>query len=335
MKRKIGIALVTIINCINLYLIIYAAILAFGLVVAPLGEIRGKIVSHDITGDIFIFTLISLSITLVLNIFIFKKLIKPNRSILLSFVLIIIEIIIFLSLYLSALNSFINYQKSTTILSHFLDKKSITNIKIIKSEDTTKINNISPFLNEIGTAKYKRGVWKYQKKYKILLTHNNGDKDSILSNGEIFGPYQGRYFFSDSNVVENYIRKPFEFDTLKSDIFEIAKFDLVDDWLQRIFVVIPKEKTTDTLLIKDIICKLKAKYPLTNKSHISFFTEVKYADNKENLFEKDSLFYDEVYETWLNSYYLSEYEFSTREYTTYPTSSLHKRNVYLLNENCR
>lgn len=215
MKRKIGFFLILLINCFHVLLIIYAAVLSFGLIVAPLGEIQGEVSSTEVSKDLFKFILISSIIILVLNYFLFKKLIHSKRSVTFSFLFVFIAVIIFIPFYLSALKSFINYQNGTTQLSHFIDKESITGINIVYYGDTTIVNNLNPFLNEIGTTKYQRGIWKYQKKYKILIDRNNSVKDSIMCNGEIFGPYKGRYFYTNNNFIEKYIQENQSIDSLE------------------------------------------------------------------------------------------------------------------------
>lgn len=132
--------------------------------------------------------------------------------------------------------------------------------------------------------------------------------------------------------LETSIEKP-------DSLYEIVKIDYQIESIQRIFIVIPTEKVNDQEHIMHIICDIKLTHELSTKSHISFFTEKKYADYKENVFEgMNSLngmsSEEEVdYKKWLNTYYLSEFDCGTREYLTYPGSgNSRKMKKYLIKE---
>jgi hypothetical protein len=120
---------------------------------------------------------------------------------------------------------------------------------------------------------------------------------------------------------------------VKSDFFEIAKIDYHGKLLQRIFVVILSENVNDTSVIRQTICELKKSYPLDNNSNISFFSDKKYADYKTELFmDGKNLLPQTEYKSWMDSYYLGEYEFKTNQYNTYPVSSTkEKQKSYRLN----
>jgi hypothetical protein len=213
MKKKniIGILLLIIINLIFIYLICFFPILSFGLVVAEIGEVQGKVIETKITRETILFVLLLSVFLLSINYLIFKKLILTKRNFLYSLTLIIIGILIFFPFYLNSKKSFLDYQNGTTKLGHFIEKNEIENIIVIKQNDTIIIKDQDIFLNEIGRAKYKRGIWKYGKKYKIIFEKNGIKKDSILSNGIMFGSFKNRYFEVEKDVIEKY------FNTKKSN----------------------------------------------------------------------------------------------------------------------
>ncbi len=207
-KKKIfGILLLIIINLIFTYFICFYTVLSFGLIVAELGEIQGKVIETKITKEIFQFVSLLSIISVTINFLIFKKLILTKRNLLYSFVLIFVEIFIFFPFYLNSKKSFIEYQNGTTKLWNFINNNDIENIKVINQNDTINIIDIDIFLNEIGQAKYKKGLWKYGKKYKIIFEKNEIKKDSISSNGIIFGEFKNRYFEVENNVLEKYFNK--------------------------------------------------------------------------------------------------------------------------------
>ena len=152
------------------------------------------------------FVLFSSLVLLAINFLIFKKMILSKRNLFNSFALIIIGILIFIPFYLNSKKSFVDYQNGTTKLGHFIEKNEIENIKVINQNDTIIIEDRDAFLNEIGRAKYKRGIWKYGKKYKILFEKNGIKKDSILSNGIMFGEFKNKYFEVEKDVIEKYFK---------------------------------------------------------------------------------------------------------------------------------
>jgi hypothetical protein len=119
---------------------------------------------------------------------------------------------------------------------------------------------------------------------------------------------------------------------IKSDIFEIADIDYLENKIQRIFVVISPQNVNDTSIIKQIIAALKQSYPLDNKSNISFFSEKKYAHYKTSLFtDEQHLLPKTAYQNWKDNHYLGEYAFETMQYKTFPASSKWKKqkNYYI------
>ena len=133
--------------------------------------------------------------------------ILTKKPFLTSLIITVIGIIAFTPFFLSAKQSFLNYQNGTTQLQHFLDRQTITEIQVITHSDTIQIEQLDEFIADIGSAKYKRGLWKYAKKMKLIFKRIDGSKDSISTNGQMFGAYKGKYFSTDQNVINQYMEK--------------------------------------------------------------------------------------------------------------------------------
>lgn len=112
----------------------------------------------------------------------------------------------------------------------------------------------------------------------------------------------------------------------ESSIYQVALVDYHQDWIQRIFVVIPSEEVRNVELIQDIVCELEDKYPVEGRSNISFFTEKKYANYKSDIFvSTGSEFTDEEmleYQKWRNDYYLAEFEYENGIYIIFPSAEI-------------
>lgn len=203
MKKKIGIGLIMLTNIAFLYLIIMMGILSFGLITAPLDIERGSEVLREVTSkDLYYLSIFSILNFLVTYI-ILLKLVENKYSIKISLIVTIIGIILFIPFFLSSRFSFINYIEGNTTLNKYIDEKNINEVRI----NNKQITDIDNFINDIGNAKYKKGVWKYAKKWKIILYYKNGTKDSLYSNGELFGAYKDKYFFMDENIIAKYINE--------------------------------------------------------------------------------------------------------------------------------
>gem|GEM_PF-3224381 len=207
MRRKIGIGLLIILNLTFIYLIIMGAGLTFGIIVAPLGQDRGLEVANLATRDILIKLAIVSVIALLVNYILTKKVIASRKPFLGSIAVTVIGIIVFIPFFLSARQSFLDYQNGTTQLQHYLDRQTITQAQIITQTDTIEVEQLEDFIRDIGYAKYKREPWKYAKKIKLMFKRTDGGKDSIFTNGQMFGPYKGKYFSTDQNVIDKYIDK--------------------------------------------------------------------------------------------------------------------------------
>jgi hypothetical protein len=205
MRRKIGIGLLIILNLTFIYVIIMGAILSFGLIVAPLGQDRGLEIANLTTNDILIkLTIISI-IVLLINYFLAKKMIVNKRPFLISLTITLIGIVVFVPFFLSARQSFLDYQNGTTQLQHYLDGQTITETQIITQTDTIQVQQLDDFIQDIGFAKYKPGPWKYASKMKLVFKRTDGSKDSVFTNGQMFGAYKGKYFSTDQNVLDKYL----------------------------------------------------------------------------------------------------------------------------------
>lgn len=122
-------------------------------------------------------------------------------------------------------------------------------------------------------------------------------------------------------------------DLIKTDDFEVARLDYSQHRLQRIFVVIRPGKAADTSLIRQTACTLKNHYPVDDHTNISFFSDKKYANYKDELFVVEGQ--ETEYENWQDSCYLGEFEFETTLYTAFPLSSKPGRQAVYTLKNCR
>jgi len=207
MRRKLGLGLLIILNLTFIYVIIMDAVLSYGLIVAPLGLEKGLKISSLTTNDILIkLTILSMTVLLT-NYFLTKKMIVNKKPFLTSLIVTAIGIIVFIPFFLSAKQSFLDYQNGTTRLQHYLDRQTITEAQIITHSDTILVTQLDDFMSDIGYAKYKKGPWKYAKKIKLMFKRKDGSKDSIFTNGQMFGAYKGLYFSTNQNLINKYLEK--------------------------------------------------------------------------------------------------------------------------------
>ncbi|MBM3454959.1 MAG: hypothetical protein FJX80_07405 [Bacteroidetes bacterium] len=207
MRRKIGIGLLIILNLTFIYVVIMGAILSYGIIVAPLGQDRGLEIANLTTNDILIKLYVISTAVLLINYFLTRKMIVNKRPFLTSLTITVIGIVVFIPFFLSARQSFLDYQNGTTQLQHYLDRQTITEAQIITDTDTIQVEQLDDFISDIGFAKYKRGPWKYAKTIKLMFKRTDGSKDSLFTNGQMFGAYKGKYFSTDQNVIDKYIDK--------------------------------------------------------------------------------------------------------------------------------
>ena len=112
--------------------------------------------------------------------------------------------------------------------------------------------------------------------------------------------------------------------------YEISKVDDRNGHIDRVFVVINPSSVYDTSQVRQVILSVKSRYVLDSKSSVSFFSDRRYADYKDNLFDgtSPSLSMSE-YKNWLDLYYLGEYSFESNQYITFPAcAQTNKQKVY-------
>lgn len=207
MKRKLGIALLILVNLAFIYLLIVLARLSFGLIVADLGHERAIVVANETSKEIYLKLCIVSSLVFLINYFLSKKVIGMRNPLIKSILITFIGIIVFVPFFVSSRISFVNDQDEVTFLSHYLDEKSISSIQVIRHSDTIEIEQLDNFIKDISGAKYMPGMWKYMKNTKILFNRTNGTKDTVLTNGQMFGGYKGKFFETDVNVIDKYLEE--------------------------------------------------------------------------------------------------------------------------------
>ncbi len=187
-----------------IYVLIFFAIFGFGIIVASFGIDRGSEVVNVTTYQILEKLLFFSIIVLLLNYFLLRKMIVNKRPFFTSLAITTFGIIVFIPFLIYARSNFLDHQIRVTYLSDYLDKKTIKDVYIIQKEDTLHVEKKDQFLNEIGYANYQQGVWKFQKKVKLLIKHIDGSTEIIFTNGQLFGEYKGKYFRTDKNVISRF-----------------------------------------------------------------------------------------------------------------------------------
>ena len=205
MNRKTSIALFIIVYIALLYIIIAEAIVHYVLVVAPFKQYHELELADLITGSILI-KLCILAIFVLLTNYFYTITIMANKKPFLTRLTITSLVIVVLSvLVFSTCQSFSDYRKATTQLQQYMNGQTITEAEIITKTDTIEVKQLHTFITDIGLAKYKDGPRKYFKTMKVLFTRTDGSKDSLYTNGQVFGSYHGKYFAADSNIMYKYL----------------------------------------------------------------------------------------------------------------------------------
>lgn len=117
--------------------------------------------------------------------------------------------------------------------------------------------------------------------------------------------------------------------------FKVVLVDSTAGLIQRVFVVIDSNNIS---VIRNAICNIYENYQLTEKSNISFFSDEKYANYKDELFYDESRVFNdenkylpkEEYKNWLNYYYLAEYELKSKELVLFPASDKQKNEIQIV-----
>ncbi len=108
MKRYAGIGILIILNLVFTYLIIWGAMLSYGIIVAPGGDMEvTNNVTKEVLTQLFFISLIPLSI----NYLILRKMVLSNKPLILSFVIVLCAVLIFVPFFLSARQSLIDFQQ--------------------------------------------------------------------------------------------------------------------------------------------------------------------------------------------------------------------------------
>ena len=173
-ETKIGIGLLIILNLTFVYVIIIGAVLSFGLIVAPLGQERGIEIANQATNDILIKLTVLSIVVFLMNYFFSKIMIIRKNPFLTSLITTVLGLFIFIPFFLSANQSFLDYQNGITQLQHFLDGQSITEVQVITHSDTIRIEQLSVFITDIGSAKFKIGPWDYAKNMNLIFKRIDG-----------------------------------------------------------------------------------------------------------------------------------------------------------------
>lgn len=108
MKRYTGIGLLIILNLIFTYLIIWGAILSYGIIVKPGSDMEvTNSVTREVLTKLFFISLILLSI----NYLVFKKMVLSKKPFIISFVIVLGAVLIFVPFFISARQSLIDFQQ--------------------------------------------------------------------------------------------------------------------------------------------------------------------------------------------------------------------------------
>ncbi|HCS20915.1 MAG TPA: hypothetical protein DIW47_10225 [Bacteroidetes bacterium] len=205
MKRKLAILFLILLNPAYVYVSCVWVWLRFKLFMMPSGEERGLIEAAEKTKDILQW-LIPLSIGLFLiNFLVCRKLIASKRPMFISLVVTLSGVLIIAGFMLYHRQSYLDYQRKNTQLFHYFNERVEVRAEIVRGSKIIEAVPLNEFMEDIGTAKYKAGVWKFAKSFKIMFYLEDGGKDSIMTNGQIFGPYRDKYFATEENVLEKYL----------------------------------------------------------------------------------------------------------------------------------
>ncbi|ABG58422.1 hypothetical protein [Cytophaga hutchinsonii] len=101
---------------------------------------------------------------------------------------------------------FKKYTPDDNLGNHF-EQESISAVMIIQWKDTVQINDVARFLDKMHSVQQVLGPVKFQNKGRIIVIRKNGRKDSIHTNGHGYGPYKGKWYQSDKNVLEEYFKE--------------------------------------------------------------------------------------------------------------------------------
>jgi hypothetical protein len=199
MKRKIGIGFLIGLNFTFVLILIMLAIFTYVLSESSLQE-------PALTNDILLKAAVLSSFVCAVNYLLLHKIILIKKALLKSCLIVAMGIIVFSPFFISARQTLLNYQNKATQLQQYLNTQTIIGVQIITHTDTIKVSEVHSFVSHIDSATSLRWPVKYAKSIKLIFEHSNGQKDTLLTNGQIFGPYQGKFFKTEINVIDNYLR---------------------------------------------------------------------------------------------------------------------------------
>ena len=92
-------------------------------------------------------------------------------------------------------------------LANDLGQETIDDIEIVqwKETDTMHIENKEEFIKRLKQVEVD-GPLKFVHKGRIIFTRMDGRKDSIDTNGISFGPYKGKWYHSEKNMLQEYFK---------------------------------------------------------------------------------------------------------------------------------
>lgn len=205
MKRKLSITLLILLNLAFVYVAGLWVWLSYGLFVMDVGAERGMLIANEKTAEILMWLVPETIGLFLINSLICWKLIANKKPLFTGLAVTLSEALIIAGFLFYHRQSYINYQRNSTQLFHYFNKRVEVRAEIIKGTGIIEVHPLDEFLDDIGNAKYKPGIWKFSNSVKVILYLEDGTKDSIQSNGQIFGPYDGKYFSTEENVLEKYM----------------------------------------------------------------------------------------------------------------------------------
>jgi hypothetical protein len=110
MRRKIGIGLLILLNLTFTWIISLRAVLAFGLIVLPLEREIALEITKSTTQEVLIEITVFSGIVFLINFLLFKKLVLNKKPFLTSLILTLIGIVVIISFFISARQSFLDFQ---------------------------------------------------------------------------------------------------------------------------------------------------------------------------------------------------------------------------------
>lgn len=204
-REKTGIVLLILVNSGFIYILIMLVTFSYGFFNGHSGLKASETANHIAESLINKVALLS-AIVYTANYILFKMLLRSKQPIIGSLVPTILGVVISTPFFLREKQAFIDDQYSQIKLSDYIQHDSISEVSLFTPTDTIPIEYHRDFFQIIGTASYRKGVWKYQKTLKILILKTDGTRDSILTNGDLFELSNWKFFKAEENLVEKYFQ---------------------------------------------------------------------------------------------------------------------------------